>query len=102
MIKRLILNLLAFLLAAAAVSAQTIKNGSYRIVGHIKSDGTIQDDSYRIIGHIKSDGTVQDGSYRIIGHVKSDGTVQDDAYRIIGHASGIPLSWAALFFFFLK
>ena len=61
---------------------------------------TVQDASYRIVGHIKSDGTIQDASYRIIGHVKSDGTVQDASYRIIGHAKGIPMPWAALYFFF--
>jgi hypothetical protein len=31
----------------------------------------VQDGSYRTIGHIKSDGTVQDGSYRTIGHADS-------------------------------
>ena len=61
---------------------------------------TVQDASYRIVGHIKSDGTIQDASYRIIGHIKSDGTVQDASYRIIGHAKGIPMRWAALYFFF--
>lgn len=62
---------------------------------------TVQDAGYRIVAHIKSDGTIQDSSYRIIGHVKSDGTVQDSSYRIIGHAKGIPMRWAALYFFFL-
>ena len=61
----------------------------------------VQDASYRVVAHIKSDGTIQDSSYRIIGHVKSDGTVQDSSYRIIGHAKGIPMRWAALYFFFL-
>ena len=78
----------------------TIQDESYRIVGHLKSDGTVQDASYRIVCHIKSDGTVQDSSYRIIGHVKSDGTVQDASYRVIGHTKGIPMRWAALYFFF--
>ena len=27
-------------------------------------------------------------------------TVQDASYRIIGHAKGIPMPWAALYFFF--
>ena len=79
----------------------TVQDGSYRTIGHIKSDGTVQDGSYRTVGHIKSDGTVQDGSYRTIGHIKSDGTVQDGSYRTIGHASGIPMKWAAMYFFFM-
>ena len=91
---------LFLLLAAAGAHAQTIQDASYRITGHLKSDGTVQDANYRIVGHIKKDGTIQDSSYRIIGHVKSDGTVQDASYRIIGHAKGIPMQWAALYFFF--
>jgi len=43
---------------------------------------------------------VQDASYRIIGHIRKDGLVQDASYRTIGHADGIPMKWAAWFFFF--
>ena len=78
----------------------TIQDSSYRVVGHLKSDGTVQDASYRVMGHIKSDGTVQDSSYRVIGHIKEDGTVQDASYRVIGHTKGVPMEWAALYFFF--
>lgn len=63
---------------------------------------TVKDSGYRTIGHIKSDGTIQDSGYRTIGHIRSDGSVQDSGYRTIGHAGGIPRSWAALYFFFLK
>ncbi len=80
----------------------TVQDASYRTIGHLKSDGTVQDENYRTVGHIKDDGTVQDSSYRTIGHVKSDGTVQDSSYRTIGHADGIPMKWAAFFFFFSK
>ena len=81
---RRFLTLILFLaLAAVSASAQMVQDASYRIVAHIKSDGTIQDSSYRVIGHVKSDGTVQDASYRIIGHTK-----------------GVPMEWAALYFFF--
>ena len=92
--------LAAFLIAATSVSAQTIKDGSYRTIGYIKSDGTVQDGSYRTIGYIKNDGTVQNGSYQTIGYVKNDGTVQDGSYRTIGHSSGVKKQWAAAFFFF--
>ena len=98
---RLLPFLLSVLLLCPCVAAaQSISNGNYQTVGYIKSDGTIQDKSYRTVGHIKSDGTVQDASYRTIGHVKSDGTVQDASYRTIGHAKGIPMEWAAFYFFF--
>ena len=85
---------------AYSATAQRVTDSSYRTVANIKSDGTIQDASYRTVGHIKSDGTIQDSSYRTIGHVKSDGTVQDSSYKTIGHAKGIPMQWAAFYFFF--
>ena len=46
--------------------------------------------------------TIKDASYRTVAHVKSDGTVQNASYHTIGHASGIPLQWVALYFFFSK
>ena len=98
--RRLLTLILFVTLAAVSASAQMVQDASYRVVGHIKSDGTIQDQTYKVIGHIKSNGTIQDSSYRIIGHVKSDGTVQDASYRIIGHTKGVPMEWAALYFFF--
>ena len=76
---------LLFCLVCGAAGAQTIKDASYRTVAHINSDGTVQDSGYRTIGHVKSDGTVQNASY-----------------HTIGHASGIPLQWVALYFFFSK
>ena len=108
---RRFLTLLLFLaLSAVAASAQMVQDASYRIVAHIKSDdrtvgflkrdGTVEDASYRIVGHIKPDGVILDSSYRILGHVKTDGTVQDASYRVIGHVKGIPMEWAALYFFF--
>ena len=80
----------------------TVQDGSYRTIGRLRSDGSVQDASYRTLGFIKNDGTVQDRSYRTIGFVKSDGTVQDSSYRTIGHARGVPMKWAAFYFFFLK
>ena len=80
----------------------TVKDAGYRTVGHITSTGKVQDEGYRTVGYIKDDGTVQDSGYRTIGHIRDDGTVQDAGYRTIGHAEGIPLHWAAFFFFFVK
>ena len=80
--KKLIL-LLMLLLSCATLPAQTVQDGNYRTIGHVKSDGTVQDGNYRTVGHIKSDGTVQDGSYRTVGHAKN-----------------VPVSYAAVLFFF--
>ena len=75
-------------------------NSNYKTIGHLKPDGTVQDSNYRNVGYIKNDGTVQNSNYKTIGHVKSDGTVQDANYRTIGHTKGVPMEWAALYFFF--
>ena len=78
-----LLVILLSLLIGESLYAQQITNASYRTVAHISKDGTIQDASYHTIGHIRDDGTVMDASYHTIGHAK-----------------GIPLAWAALYFFF--
>lgn len=78
----------------------TVQDANYKTVGHLKDDGTVQNANYAAIGHVKKDGTVQDNNYRTIGHIKQDGTIQDGNYRTIGHAPGIPMAWAAWYFFF--
>ena len=45
---------------------------------------------------------ITDSAYRTVAHIKSDGTIQDASYRTIGHANGIPMKWAAFYFFFSK
>ena len=42
----------------------------------------------------------QDASFKVSGYFKKDGTIQDSSFRTIGHADGIPMKWAAYFFFF--
>ncbi len=44
--------------------------------------------------------TIKDSGYRAVAYIKSDGTIQDSSYRTIGYAKGIPLRWAAFYFFF--
>ncbi len=44
--------------------------------------------------------SIKDASYLTVGHVREDGTVMDSSYRTVGHAKGIPLQWAAFYFFF--
>ena len=43
---------------------------------------------------------VTNSNYQTVAHIKSDGTIQDANYRTIGHAPGIPMAWAAWYFFF--
>ena len=52
------------------------------------------------IGKIESDGTVRNSSNSTIGKVCSDGTVRNSSNSTIGYAKGVPVRYAALFFFF--
>ena len=80
---RLIFLMALSLLLCSVAYAQRVTNSSYQTVAHIKSDGTIQDSGFKVIGHFKENGTIQDSSF-----------------RVIGHADGIPMRWAAWYFFF--
>ena len=43
---------------------------------------------------------VTNAHYQTVAHIKPGGTIQDANYRTISHAPGIPLFWAAWYFFF--
>ena len=60
----------------------------------------VTDSGFGTIAFIKSDGTIQDSGFKVIGHFKENGTIQDSSFRVIGHADGIPMRWAAWYFFF--
>ncbi len=60
----------------------------------------VTDSGFGTIAFIKSDGTIQDSGLKVIGHFKENGTIQDSSFRVIGHADGIPMRWAAWYFFF--
>lgn len=77
-----------------------IRDRSNRSLGKLESDGTVRDRSNRSLGKIESDGTVRDQSNRSIGKVESDGTVRDSSNRTLGTAKGVPMRYAALYFFF--
>ena len=55
-----------------------------------------------LLGHNAFAQRVTDSGYRTVAYIKADGTIQDESYRTIGHADGIPMKWAAFYFFFFK
>ena len=63
------------------------------------ADDVVRDGNYRTIANVRSDGTIMDGNYRTIGHIRSDGTVMDSNYRTIGHGGSIRRDWLAYFIF---
>ena len=66
------------------MSAQTIRNSSYTMIGQIDSDGTIRNSSYSMIGRIDRDGTIRNSSYTMVGKIDSDGTIRNSSYTMIG------------------
>ena len=85
LLKLFAMALLLFMAATVAQDgyAQTIRNSSNSTVGKIESDGTIRNSS---------------NSY--MGKVEQDGTVRNSSNSTIGYARGVPMRYAALYFFF--
>ena len=83
-----------------SASAQRVQDGSYSTIAYINDDGRVQNSSYSTIGYIQKDGRVQNSSYSTIGYIQGDGRVQNSNYSTIGYVKGVPMRWAALYFFF--
>lgn len=77
-----------------------IRDRSNAYIGKIESDGTVRDRNNAYIGRIESDGTVRNRNNSYLGKVESDGTVRDRSNRTLGTAKGVPMRYAALYFFF--
>jgi hypothetical protein len=70
------------------------------ITGYIKADGTIENEAHAIVGYVQNDGTVLDKDKKTIGSIK-EGVVTSASNETIGYAKGVPVKWAAVYFFFL-
>ena len=77
-----------------------IRDSSNRLIGKISSNGEVRNSSNSYIGKIESDGTVRNSSNSYMGKVESDGTVRNSSNSTIGYARGVPMRYAALYFFF--
>ena len=75
---------------------------SIMTIGRIMNDGRIMDRSNMMIGKVESDGYVKDRSNMTVGRIKPDGYVVDRSNMTIGRAKGIPITYAAVYFFFNK
>ena len=79
-----------------------IMDRSNMTIGRIMNDGRIMDRSNMMIGKVESDGYVKDRSNMTVGRIKPDGYVVDRSNMTIGRAKGIPITYAAVYFFFNK
>jgi len=94
-----LLLVVTLLMLCTAGYTQDLRNSSNMLVGKIEKDGIIRDRSNMSIGKVDGDGVVKDKNNMLIGRVKSDGTVVDRNNKTIGYAKGIPMRYAAVFFF---
>lgn len=49
---------------------------------------------------VDADGTVRNSNNSLLGKVEGDGTVRDSNNHSIGYARGVPMRYAAVYFFF--
>ena len=49
---------------------------------------------------IEGNGTVRNSNNSLLGKVEGDGTVRDSNNHAIGYARGVPMRYAAVYFFF--
>ena len=61
---------------------------------------TIRNTNHSAVAKIDHDGTVRNSNNSTLGKVESDGTVRDSNNHTIGYAKGVPMKYAAVFFFF--
>ena len=66
----------------------------------MESDGDIRDHNHSYLGKVESNGTVRNRNNSYLGKVENDGTVRDNNHRVMGYAKGVPVRYAAVFFFF--
>ena len=84
----------------ASIARGEVCDNSNRYLGKVESDGTVRDRNHAFRGKIESNGTVRGQNNFMLGKVDSDGAVRDTSNRIIGYAKGVPMQYAALYFFF--
>ena len=52
------------------------------------------------MGKVEGNGTVRNRNNSMLGKVESDGTVRDSNNHVLGTARGVPIRYAAVYFFF--
>ena len=93
-----------------------VRNSNNSLVAKINSNGEIRDSNNHYLGkidgrtvrnsnnstlgYIESDGTVRNSSNSLLGRIYDDGSVRDSNNHCIGYAKGVPMKYAAIFFFF--
>lgn len=77
-----------------------VRDNCNRYLCKIESNGTVRDRHNSCMGKIEDDGTVRNCNNTMLGKVENDGTVRNRNNHALGSAKGVPMRYAALFFFF--
>ena len=86
-------------LVARINSNGDIKDPNNRLIAKI-DDNTVRNSNNSVLGYINNDGTVKNSNLSVLGRVYSDGTVRNANNSVIGYAKGVPMKYAAIYFFF--
>lgn len=77
-----------------------IRDSNNHLLGKIGSDGVIRNSNNSYMGKVESNGVVRNSNNSTLGKVESNGTVRDSNNHVLGYAKGVPMRYAAVFFFF--
>ena len=77
-----------------------IRDSNNHLLGKIGSDGVIRNSNNSYLGKVESNGVVRNSNNSTLGKVEVDGTIRDSNNHTIGYAKGVPMKYAAVFFFF--
>ena len=77
-----------------------IRDSNNHLLGRISSNGDVRDSNNSYLGKIESSGFVRNRNNSTLGKVEADGAVRDSNNHTIGYARGVPMRYAAIFFFF--
>lgn len=81
--KRILFLMMMLVCPGMVVEAQTIRNSNNSTLATVGSDGTIRNSSNSVIARISSNGDIRDSNN-----------------HTIGYAQGVPIKYAAVYFFF--
>ena len=77
-----------------------IRDSNNHLLGKIGSNGDVRNSNNSYLGKVESNGVVRNSNNSTLGKVEADGTVRDCNNHTIGYARGVPMKYAAVFFFF--
>ena len=76
-----------------------IRDSNNHLLGRIGSSGDVRNSNNSYLGKIEGNGIVRNSNNSLLGKVERDGTVRDSNNHVIGYARGVPMRYAAVYFY---